>query len=198
MNKIYLLLLTVFFISCQTKEQKENDQYNKTVDEYYDKFKTEIASDSLSMFAENDAEYVAQFHYDSLKKQEAKVWLVKYNNYIKSIDENIKNEKANDQAFLARNLKLSKTLHKDEQCNFLQQHILVSTYTDNKDTLTKAVKILTDSIWSSIPFSNECVKNIRCGVYLYKKGKDFELNGWRKWFVMATKITGEDVTVRFE
>ena len=185
------MLLTVVFFSCQSKEQK-------TADEYYDKFKAEIASDSLSVFAKSDAEYVADFHYDSLKQKEARQWLSKYDNYMKSIDEDIRNKKEDDQAFLTRNLKLAKTLHKEEHCNFLQQHILVATYTDNKDTLTKAVKILTDSIWNSIPFSNDCVKNVRCGVYLYKKAKDFELKGWRQWFVMGTKITGEEVTVRHE
>lgn len=182
--------MAVFSISCKTQEQK-------TADEYYDKFKAEITEDSLSVFAKNDAQFVVDFHYDSSKQKEAKEWLSKMDNYMKSIDEEVKNKKVDEQLFLARNLKLSKTLHKDEQCNFLQQHILVDTYSDNKDTLTKAVKILTDSVWNTIPFSNDCVKNIRCGVYLYEKSKNFELNGWRKWFVMGTKITGEEVTVRF-
>jgi hypothetical protein len=190
MTKIYLLLFTVLIISCKSKDQR-------TADEYYDKFKTEIEKDSLSIFAKSDAQYVADFHYDPTKKEEAKIWLSKMDNYMKSVDKELKNEKIADQQFLARNLKLKKTLYKEEHCNFLQQHVLVDTYNDNKDTLTQAVKILTDSIWSSIPFDNNCIKNIRCGVYLYKKSKDFELNGARMWFVMGTRITGQSSKVSF-
>jgi hypothetical protein len=190
MNKFYLLLLTVLIFSCKSQDQK-------TADEFYEKFKTEITNDSLSVFAKSNAEYVADFHYDPVKKEEAKNWLSKMDNHMKSLDKELENKKMADKQFLARNLKLSKTLHKDEHCNFLQQHILVDTYTNNKDSLTEAVKILTDSIWSSIPFDNDCIKNIRCGVYLYKKSKDFELNGGRLWFVMGTRITGESVKVSF-
>jgi hypothetical protein len=190
MSKAFLFLLTIFLISCKSEEQK-------TADKHYDKFKAEISKDSLSIFAQPDAEYVANFHYDNTKQNEAREWLTKYDNYMKSIDETIKNKKTGDQIFLARAMKFSKTLDQVQRCNFLQQHILVDSYPENKDTLIKAVKILTDSIWNTIPFSNECVKNIRCGIYLYKKSKDFEKNGWRQWFVMATKITGEDVTVGF-
>ncbi len=190
MNKIYFLLLTVLIFSCKSKDQQ-------TDDDVYDRFKAEITEDSLNILAKSDAQFVADYHYDVSKQKEAKEWLSKLDSYIKVEDEKIKNDKIADQLFLSRNLKIVKTFHKDEECNFLQQHILVSSYSDNKDTLTKAVKILTDSIWSSIPFSNNCIKNVRCGVYLYKKAKDFELNGWRNWFIMATKISDGEAEVRF-
>jgi len=99
------------------------------------------------------------------------------------------------QVFLKRNLKLKKKLHTVKRCNFMQQHLLVSHSNDNKDSLTYAIEILTDSLWRSIPIEDKCVKNIRCGIYLYKDAKDFELNGVRYWFAMGTKISGGSVEV---
>lgn len=105
-----------------------------------------------------------------------------------------KNE--DSQVFLKRNLKIMKSLHAEKKCNFLQKHFLIVGHTDNDDSLSLAIEVLTDSLWQSIPMSDQCVKNVRCGVYLYRSPKDFEVNGLRNWFAMGSKITGEQVKVR--
>ncbi len=106
-------------------------------------------------------------------------------------------ETFSSQKFMKKNLKIKKCLHSEKKCNFIQKHYLIENYNHNNDTLALAVEILTDSIYESVQFSDDCVKNIRCGVYLYKSSKDFEIDGFRNWFTMGSKITGEKAKIRF-
>ena len=89
MIKFYILLLPLLYISCKTKEEK-------TADEFYNNFKQEISSDSLSVLAKMDAEYVANFHYDNEKKKEAQGWLNKYEIYSRESDQEREREKQNN------------------------------------------------------------------------------------------------------
>lgn len=190
--------MVVFLFSCKSQD-------HSTGDKYYKEFKTETKNDTLNSLAKDDAQFIADFHYDSMKRHEAKIWLSKLkifsdSMYVDSLKKLIDNKESLDkevisnrnfeQQFLKRNLKLSKTLHSEYGDNFLQEHILLARYTNNKDSLINAIVILIDSICEE--------KNVNFyDIYLYKKSKDFELNGARNWFVMGSKITDKPVEVRF-
>lgn len=189
-NVLFFTIIFLSLVCCKPKEQKD-------MDAIYESFKSNLALDSLSVAAVSEAELIAEVHYDTSKRKEAKSWLSRYKIHKKISEQELAREKFDKLLFLERNLKLDKVLYTKEQCNFMQQHILARSYTDNKDSLTLALRIITDSLFGSIPYSNECVKNVRCGVYIYKKVKDFEVDGVRYWFAMGTRITGEQANVQF-
>lgn len=198
MTKLFLLTLVVILFSCKSQD-------HSAADNRYEEFKAETKNDTLNSLAQDDAQFIADFHYDSTKRYEAKTWLSKLkifsdSMYVDSLKKLIEIKESLDkedisnrrfeQQFLKRNLKLSKILHSDYGDNFLQEHILLARYTNNKDSLINAIVILIDSIYKE--------KNVNFyGIYLYKESKDFELNGARNWFVMGSKITNKPVEVRF-
>ena len=184
------LTLSLLLISCKS-------EFQKGVDEKYESFKSQIEKDSMDPFATIDASFIAENSDDINKKNEAMDWLKKNEAFYKRVDSSEKIKLKEDRIFMNKNISIIQKLNEKADCKYLVQHLLLGNFVKDRDTLAKAIKIFTDSIWLSIPYDSTCTGNVRCAIYFYKKKKDFNLNGSNYWFGIGERVTGEESKVHF-
>lgn len=187
--RLLLLTATIMIFSCGT-----NSEADKIGDEYYEKFKEEIGTDSLSAFAKSDAEMVTQFSTDSDKVREAKSWIDKFDKEMETYKVNKVEHHAKDMNFLHSIFSVKEILRTDIGCNRYNADYLINPKTQNKDSLLKAMKTFTDSVFSIIPIDKSCTTPLKCILALYTSKKEFDAN---TWLVLGRRLAGNSAEVEY-
>jgi hypothetical protein len=182
------LFSTLFLTACSNQSEAD-----KLGDQYYTKFKDAIAKDSLSAFASSDAQNVLVYSSDSSKVREARAWLKKLNGYLQQYDDSSRRNAEKNSIFLSHTFKVLKILEAEPGCNRLTARYLVSAKTYNKDSILEAMKIFTDSVFSSIRYDATCGKK-KCILTIFDNVSDFKSNSW---LALGTRLMGEEAKVQY-
>lgn len=178
--KSFIILFMAFIIySCKTEEQK-------LADKMYSTFIEEIKDDSFSVLAKDNAIYVSTYHENIEKREEAKIWLQRFENKMLILEKETQLQEQSKEERL-KNLGGYTLVEIDEtsKCNRYDGFYILKKVVIDSNELSFISEYLAGKLFEKSKKKTNCSYPVMAFAYVYLPGTFNSKEDQGEWISMC-------------